>query len=123
MIYRATAIACLLLLAGTAVQAQETMKMGGVPAASVVVAGKKAAVVIDNFSFGPASITVASGTKVTWTNKDDDPHTVTSDAQPPLFKSHALDTDETFSMVFDKPGTYAYFCSLHPQMQGVVIVK
>lgn len=74
------------------------------------------------FAFVPATLTVPAGTKVTWTNRDDTPHTVTSAAKPPLFKSGALDTDDSFAWVFDTPGTYGYFCTLHPHMQGTVIV-
>jgi plastocyanin len=76
---------------------------------------------IDNFSFGPAAITVAAGTTVTWTNRDDIPHTVVSDDK--VFKSKVLDTDEKFSYTFTKPGTYPYFCSVHPKMTGKVIVQ
>ncbi len=76
---------------------------------------------IDNFSFGPQSITVSPGTKVTWKNRDDIPHTVVS--TDGVFKSRVLDTDETFSFTFDKPGTYPYFCSVHPKMTGQVVVK
>jgi plastocyanin len=76
---------------------------------------------IDNFSFGPAAITVAVGTTVTWTNRDDIPHTVVSDDK--VFKSKVLDTDEKFSYTFIKPGTYPYFCSVHPKMTGKVIVQ
>ena len=76
---------------------------------------------IDNFSFTPASITVAAGTTVTWTNRDDIPHTVVSDEK--VFKSKVLDTDEKFSYTFSKPGTYPYFCSVHPKMTGKVIVQ
>jgi plastocyanin len=75
---------------------------------------------IDNFSFGPATITVAAGTTVTWTNRDDIPHTVVSDG---AFKSKAMDTDDKFSYTFAKPGTYNYFCSIHPKMTGKVVVK
>ncbi len=82
-----------------------------------------AAITIDNFTFGPATLTVKAGTSVVWTNRDDIPHTVVSAAAPPLFKSHPLDTGDAFSMVFDKPGTYRYFCGLHPHMQGIVVVK
>jgi plastocyanin len=81
------------------------------------------AVVIDNFTFAPATLTVKAGTRVVWTNHDDMPHTVVSAASPPLFRSKALDTDDSFSSVFDKPGTYAYFCGLHPHMQGTIVVK
>jgi plastocyanin len=80
-----------------------------------------AEVKIDNFSFGPAQLTVPVGTTVTWTNRDDIPHTVVSDEK--LFKSNALDTDEKFSYTFAKPGTYPYFCSLHPKMTGKVVVQ
>ena len=80
-----------------------------------------AAVKIDNFNFGPATLTVAAGTTVTWTNNDDVPHTVVSDDE--LFKSKALDTDDTFSYTFSKPGTYNYFCSVHPKMTAKVVVK
>lgn len=80
-----------------------------------------AAVNIDNFSFGPAAVKVAVGTTVKWTNKDDIPHTVVS--TDGVFKSHALDTDETFSYKFTKAGTYEYFCSLHPKMTGKVVVE
>lgn len=82
-----------------------------------------AAVHIDNFSFSPAQITVVPGTKVIWTNRDDIPHTVVDSANPRAFKSTALDTDDIYSFVFTKPGTYRYFCSLHPHMQGTVVVK
>jgi plastocyanin len=79
-----------------------------------------AEVKIDNFSFQPATITIAPGTMVTWTNRDDIPHTVVSDDK--AFKSKALDTDEKFSFTFTKPGTYGYFCSLHPKMTGEIHV-
>jgi len=78
-------------------------------------------VAIDNFSFSPASITVPVGTTLTWTNRDDIPHTVVSDDQK--FKSKALDTDEKFSFTFTEPGTYSYFCSIHPKMVAKVIVE
>ena len=80
-----------------------------------------AEVKIDNFSFGPASLTVAAGTTVTWKNNDDVPHTVVSDDK--VFKSKALDTDDKFSYTFTKPGTYNYFCSVHPKMTAKVVVQ
>jgi len=83
--------------------------------------GTSAAVKIDNFSFGPAAVTVPVGTTVTWTNQDDIPHTVVSTDD--VFKSKALDTDDKFSFVFTKPGTYSYFCSIHPKMTGQIIVQ
>jgi plastocyanin len=78
---------------------------------------------IDNFSFAPAALTVSPGTKVTWVNHDDIPHTVVSTDNDKTFKSKVLDTDEKFSFVFAKPGRYPYFCSVHPKMTGEVVVK
>src|SRR5215468_3922838 len=75
-----------------------------------------AAVKIDNFSFTPQTLTVKAGTSVTWTNADDIPHTVVADDKS--FKSKVLDTDEQFTYTFTKPGTYTYFCSIHPKMTG-----
>ena len=80
-----------------------------------------AEVKVDNFSFGPATLTVAVGTTVTWTNRDDIPHTVVSTDK--VFKSTVLDTDEKFSFTFSKVGTYPYFCSIHPKMTGSVVVQ
>ncbi len=76
---------------------------------------------IDNFSFGPADLMVPVGATVTWTNRDDIPHTVVSTDK--VFKSKVLDTDEKFSFTFSKAGTYPYFCSIHPKMTGKVIVQ
>jgi len=76
---------------------------------------------IDNFSFGPAELTVRVGTTVKWTNRDDIPHTVVSTDK--VFKSKVLDTDETFSFTFSVAGTYPYFCSIHPKMTGQVVVQ
>ena len=80
-----------------------------------------AEVKIDNFSFGPATITVPVGATVTWTNRDDIPHTVVS--TDGVFKSKVRDTDETFSYTFAKAGTYPYYCSVHPKMTGQVVVR
>jgi plastocyanin len=80
-----------------------------------------AEVKVDNFSFGPATVTVAVGTTVTWTNRDDIPHTIVSTDK--VFKSKVLDTDEKFSFTFSKAGTYPYFCSIHPKMTGSVVVQ
>jgi len=77
-------------------------------------------VVVDNFSFAPAVTAVAAGATVTWTNRDDVPHNIVSSNQK--FKSPVLDTDEQFSHTFDAPGTYKYFCSIHPKMTGQVVV-
>lgn len=78
-------------------------------------------VTIDNFIFGPTTLTVAPGTTVTWTNQDDTLHTVTSVTK--LFASPGLNSGESFSYTFATPGTYPYFCALHPHMTATVIVK
>ena len=75
---------------------------------------------IDNFSFGPDQLTVKPGTTVTWINEDDIPHTVV--ATNKAFRSKALDTDDKFSFTFTTPGSYEYFCSLHPHMKAMVMV-
>lgn len=82
---------------------------------------KTAEVKIDNFSFGPGDLTVPVGTTITWTNRDDIPHTVVSTDGG--FKSKVMDTDEKFSYTFTKAGTYPYFCSIHPKMTGQVVVR
>lgn len=78
-------------------------------------------IVIQNFAFQPATLTVKVGTKVTWVNRDDDPHTAT--AVDKKFGSKTLDTGDQFSMEFSQPGTYKYYCALHPRMTGEVIVQ
>lgn len=78
------------------------------------------AVKIDNFTFGPQELKVKSGTTVTWTNEDDIPHTVVS---PNNFRSKPLDSEDKFSFTFTTPGSYKYFCSLHPHMTGTIVVE
>jgi plastocyanin len=87
------------------------------PAASATTAQ----VNIDNFSYSPATLTVKAGTQVTWTNHDDMPHTVTSDDKS--FASKALDTDDKFTFTPAKPGTYTYYCTIHPKMTGKLVVE
>lgn len=86
-------------------------------------AGEKAGkeISIDNFSFEP-TVTVAVGTRITWVNHDDIPHTVVSEDLV-TFRSRPLDTDEKFSFTFEKAGTYKYFCSIHPKMTAQIIVR
>jgi plastocyanin len=93
------------------------------PIATTAPAAAKNEIVIDNFAFAPAQLTVPRGTRLTWTNRDDDPHTVTSATDPKAFKSPALDTGESFAVTFDQPGTYHYFCSIHPHMEGTIVVQ
>jgi len=76
---------------------------------------------IDNFTFAPGELTVAVGTTVKWLNRDDIPHTVAEANK--IFRSKALDTDDSFSFTFTTAGTYNYFCGLHPHMTGKIIVK
>ena len=92
-------------------------------AAAAIVPASAAAVEvkIDNFSFGPQEVHVKTGATVTWTNEDDIPHTVVSTTL--AFRSRALDTDGKFSFTFTTPGTYKYFCSLHPHMTGTIVVE
>jgi amicyanin len=77
-------------------------------------------VTIDNFTFAPAELKVKVGDTVTWTNRDDIPHTVVSAGK---FRSKAMDTDNTFSFTFTSAGDYKYFCSLHPHMTGMIKVE
>jgi len=79
------------------------------------------AIEIDNFKFGVVALEVAAGTIVTWTNRDDVPHTVVSTTK--VFKSPALDTGESFSYTFKDAGTFEYYCGLHPRMTGKIVVK
>ncbi len=80
-----------------------------------------AQVVIDNFTFSTQTLTIKTGTAVKWVNRDDVPHTIVSEDK--RFKSPVLDTDETFSHTFAAPGTYSYYCSIHPRMVGKVVVR
>lgn len=84
--------------------------------------GGNSQVAIQNFAFEPKTITVSAGTTVVWTNKDEEPHTVTS-AGPGFTSSKALDTDDTYKATFSTPGTYTYYCSIHPHMVGTIIVQ
>ena len=76
---------------------------------------------VDNFSFAPDTLTIPVNSTVTWVNKDDVPHVIASDDG--LFKSKALDTDDKYSYTFNKAGTYAYYCSVHPKMVGKIVVQ
>ena len=77
---------------------------------------------IKDFAFNPQTITVKSGEKITWINRDEEPHTVVS-VEKQFKKSTALDTDQEFTVIAGSPGTYIYFCSVHPKMTGTIIVK
>jgi Icc protein len=83
--------------------------------------GESQQVRIDNFSFAPETLTVPTGTNVTWVNHDDIPHTVVEKSG--RFRSSVLDTDQQFSFRFENPGDYAYYCSIHPKMTAKVVVR
>jgi plastocyanin len=108
------------LVAGAALWAAIS---AGVPRAAHAQApeGAPAAVEIRDFGFHPATMTIAEGTIVTWTNKDDEPHTVYANDR--AYHSTPMDTDDHYSHAFTAPGEYHYFCSLHPHMTGVIIVR
>lgn len=78
-------------------------------------------VTIRDFAFSPTSLAVSAGTVVTWKNLDGEPHTVVSDQG--LFRSEALDQNDSYTFKFDKPGIYGFICSIHPTMKGTIVVK
>ena len=78
-------------------------------------------VIMKNFDFSPMVLTVKAGTTVTWMNLDEEPHTVVS--PDGIFRSHALDENDTFAFTFKNPGTYRYVCSIHPKMMAEIIVQ
>jgi plastocyanin len=84
--------------------------------------GQTSAVTIDNFTFSPAQLTVKAGTTVTWTNRDDIPHGIAW-SNNTFTRSKALDTNDSFSFTFTTPGTYQYFCYIHPHMVGTIVVE
>jgi plastocyanin len=92
-----------------------------VPASTTAVLGSKAAITISGFKFDPDTVTVKTGTTITWTNQDSTDHTVTADDGS--WKSENLAKDATFSFTFDKAGTYTYHCSIHTSMKGTIIVN
>lgn len=80
-----------------------------------------ATVTIKNFDYSPMDVTIKAGETVTWKNLDGEPHTVVS--TDGAFRSKALDENDSFSFKFDKPGTYKYVCSIHPQMKATITVQ
>ncbi len=114
------AIASVMILVGTASQAQHENASGKLVGTA---AGTDAAsqVMIDNFVYSPVPLTVKVGTTVTWINHDDIPHTV--DSTQGKFKSAALDTDDKFEFQFKEAGEYPFYCRIHPKMTGKIIVQ
>jgi plastocyanin len=97
------------------------MMLGTLCHASSAATPAAAAVVIRNYHFVPETLKIPVGSSVTWTNKDDDPHTVMSATG--AFRSSVIDTDQAFSYTFTKPGVYRIACSLHPQMFETIVVE
>jgi len=108
-------------VAGSALSAPRPNTLQTGAPANAQQAPAAAEVKIDNFSFSPATLTVAAGTTVTWVNHDDIPHNIVSADK--AFKSKVMDTDEKFSFTFTKAGEYPYFCGIHPKMTGKVVVQ
>jgi len=102
--------------AASAAAASPTPAAAAQPPAGAVAAS---AVDLANFAFSPAAITVKAGTTVTWTNRDEDAHTVAISGSP---VSRPLQTGETYTHTFAQPGTYSYLCTIHPTMRGTVVV-
>ena len=103
------------------------VRVGFVGLAALLITGAQAPaagpprVEIQDFKYGPPELTVPVGARVTWTNHDEEPHTITSTTG--AFSSAGLSHDDTFTQAFTRPGRYAYFCALHPQMKAVVVVR
>ncbi|OBF61528.1 amidase [Mycobacterium sp. 852002-53434_SCH5985345] len=123
--HSAVALAAAVLLAGCSASRPATgsatgtsMPMGSVTAPAAPVSGNQ--VNIDGFAFAPATLTVPVGTTVTWTNRDEEPHTVA--ASDGSFHSPGMGTGATFTHTFSDAGTFDYVCSIHPMMRGSVVV-
>ncbi len=102
-------------------QLKRAVVLGGLVAPVAAHSDVDAKVNIDNFKFGPTTLTVAKGTAVTWTNEDDIPHNIVLNGLG--VRSKTLDTDKDFTYQFDKAGSFTYICGLHPFMHGQVVVK
>jgi plastocyanin len=116
--FLATAAVCALVIAGQPAAAQGAMAGMAAPAQT---ATKDAMIQIKDFDFKPMNVTILVGGSVTWKNLDGEPHTVTSTEG--LFRSGAIDQDESFTFKFDKPGVYSYLCSIHSKMRATVTVQ
>ena len=110
----AALVLVLTMVAGRSSQFSSAASAEEKPAAETVVK-------IDNFTFSPNVVTVPVGSTIRWINKDDIPHNVVTEDK--TIKSKVMDTDEQFSYTFTKPGTYPYFCSIHPKMTGKIVVQ
>ena len=113
---------CVTLAAATSIMLAAAVLPGSAQTETAPPAVTSAHVSIDNFSFTPQTLTVKAGTTVTWTNRDDIPHGIASDNKA-FTRSKALDTDDSYSVTFATPGTFKYFCFIHPHMTGTIIVE
>ena len=110
------------LLCGIAFFNLSLFALGGEMKDADSAGGKQNKIEIKDFAFNPQTLTVKSGDKITWVNKDEEPHTVVS-VEKQFKKSTALDTDQEFTITAGAPGTYTYFCSVHPKMTGTIVVE
>ena len=106
------------LLLAAALAAGASATLVGNPATK---AAAPAVIVIKDYAFSPANMTVEPGTTVTWVNEDETPHTITDKEK--VFRSAALDTNDRFSYTFTQPGEFTYYCTMHPMMVGTIVVK
>ena len=109
------------LLCGIAFLNLSLFALGGEMKNADSTTAKQNRIEIKDFAFNPKTLTVKSGEKITWINHDDEPHTVVS-VEKQFKKSSALDTDQEFTVTAGAPGTYTYFCSVHPKMTGTIVV-
>ena len=107
--------------AGRLMASRRSLLLACLIAPTVARSAQPAVVRIDNFTFAPATLTIAQGTEVTWTNADDIPHSIVLASLG--VHSRAMDTDERFTYRFEQAGTFDYLCGLHPHMRGVVVVR
>jgi plastocyanin len=117
-----SALVAAALGAATATMLAVAVLPGSAQTAPLATQAKANTVSIDNFTFTPQTLTVRAGTMVTWSNKDDIPHGIASENNV-FAKSKALDTDDSYSVMFATPGTYKYFCYVHPHMTGTIVVE
>jgi plastocyanin len=110
------------LLCGIAFLNLSLFALAGEMKEADAIASKQNTIEIKDFAFNPKTITVKSGEKITWINRDEEPHTVVS-VEKQFKKSSALDTDQEFTITAGAPGTYTYFCSVHPKMTGTIVVE
>ena len=110
------------LLCGIAFLNPSLFALAGEVKEDAATASKKNTIEIKDFAFNPQTITVKSGEKITWINRDEEPHTVVSVGKK-FPKSSGLDTDQEYSIIAGAPGTYEYFCSVHPKMTGTIVVE